>query len=118
MSYIVYNMSEDPKNFFIEWEQREANVVTALELVSIASFAEADVIHGDIWGSGTGRMRNWTFLTKTGTRSSLASLASSDSFNSQGKSMQAVSSNEVCIIVCLLLLVQCCNYLTFCFSFR
>ncbi|EFX63995.1 hypothetical protein DAPPUDRAFT_114810 [Daphnia pulex] len=78
MSYIVYNMFEDPKNFFIEWEQHEG-----------------DVIDGDIWGSATGRMRNWTFFTKTATRSSLASLASSDSFNSQGKSMQAVSSNEL-----------------------
>ncbi|EFX64900.1 hypothetical protein DAPPUDRAFT_333710 [Daphnia pulex] len=36
-----------------------------------------------------------TLFTKTVTRSSLASLASSDSFNSQGNSMQAVSSKEV-----------------------
>jgi hypothetical protein len=103
MSYIVDNMFEDPKNFFIEWEQREADVVAALELASIASFAKADVTDGDIWGSATGRMRNWTFFTETATRLSLASLASSDTLNSQGKFMQAVSSIEVCIVVRLLL---------------
>ena len=44
-----------------------------IKLVSIASFAKADVNDGDIWGSTTGRMRNWTFFTETATRSSLAS---------------------------------------------
>ncbi len=79
-------------------------MVAALELFSITSFAKADVIDGDIWGSATGRMRNWTFFTETATRLSLASLDSSDTLNSQRKFMQAVSSIEVCIIVCLLLL--------------
>lgn len=79
-------------------------MVAALELFSITSFAKADVINGDFWGSATGRMRNWTFFTETATRLSLASLDSSDNLNSQRKFMQAVSSIEVCIIVCLLLL--------------
>jgi hypothetical protein len=103
MSNIVDNLFEEPKDFFLEWEQREADVIAALELVSIASFAKAAINDADIWSGSTGRMRNWKFFAEAAARLSLASLASLDTLSSSKKFMQSVSSIEVRILTLLIL---------------
>ena len=106
MSYLVDNLFEEAGMFFLDWEhwqaQRmalenqawQAEVIAALELVSIASFAKADADH-DFWSDAPGRLRNWKFFTEAAARLSLATLASSDVLNSHERFMQSVSSIEV-----------------------
>lgn len=95
MSYLVDNLFEEPAMFFLDWEHCEADVIAALELASIASFATADKI--DFWSEATGRMRNWKFFTETAARLSLETLASADVMKSHKKFMQSISSIEVFI---------------------
>ena len=104
MSYIVDSLFEEPNDFFTDWEQREADVIAAFELVSIASFLQVVASDGDIWSSATGRIRNWKFFTEAAARLSLAVLASPDTQSSNEKFMQSVSSIEVRILT----LVQLC----------
>jgi hypothetical protein len=94
MSYLVDNLFEEAGMFFLDWEHWQAEVIAALELVSIASFAKADVDH-DFWSDAPGRLRNWKFFTEAAARLSLATLASSDVLNSHERFMQSVSSIEV-----------------------
>ena len=49
MSYIVDSLFEEPNDFFTDWEQREADVIAAFELVSIASFLQVFAKDGDIY---------------------------------------------------------------------
>ncbi|KAI9554203.1 hypothetical protein GHT06_019475 [Daphnia sinensis] len=93
MSYLVDNLFEEPAMFFLDWEHWEAEVIAALELASIASFATADTI--DFWNKATGRMRNWKFFTETAARLSLEILASPDVMNSHKRFMQSISSIEL-----------------------
>ena len=102
MSYIVDELFEDSTAFFLDWERVQAEVVAALELVSIASFAKADM-ENDFWSDAPSRMRNWKFFAEAAARLSLATLASSHVLNCQEIFMQSVSSIEVrscCLIYC------------------
>uniref|UniRef100_A0A0P4YE06 AAA+ ATPase domain-containing protein n=2 Tax=Daphnia magna TaxID=35525 RepID=A0A0P4YE06_9CRUS len=93
MSYLVDHLFEEPAMFFLDWEHCEADVIAALELASIASFATADKI--DFWSETTGRMRNWKFFTETAARLSLETLASADVMKSHKKFLQSISSIEL-----------------------
>jgi hypothetical protein len=94
MSYLVDNLFEEAAMFFLDWEHWQGEVIAALELVSIASFAKAEM-DGDFWNEATGRIRNWKFFTETAARLSLATLASTDVIRSRQRFMQSVSSIEV-----------------------
>ena len=95
MSYLVDNLFEESAMFFLDWEHWQGEVIAALELISIASFAKTD-IEKDFWSDAPTRMRNWKFFTDTAARLSLATLASSDVINSHERFMQSISSIEVC----------------------
>ena len=96
MSYIVDSLFDEPKDFFVKWKKHEADVIVALELVNIASFAKTAINDaGYIWRNATGRMRNWKFFTETAAHLSLTTLASLETLDSKEKFMLSVSSIEV-----------------------
>ncbi|XP_057375006.1 uncharacterized protein LOC130695963 [Daphnia carinata] len=93
MSYLIDSLFEEQAMFFLDWEHCEAEVIAALELVSIACFATADTI--DFWSEATSRIRNWKFFTETAARLSLETLASADVMKSHKRFMQSISSIEL-----------------------
>ncbi len=102
MGYLVDNLFEDPGMFFLEWEHSEAEVIAALELVSIASFAKADMEDSDLWDSCTTRIRNWKLFVETAARLSLEALAAPDVLKAHKRFMPSISSIEVNISVSLI----------------
>ena len=82
MATLVDTLFEDPSKFFLQWNEYEANVIAALQLVSITSYATADVndVHADLWKNTTRRMRNWKMFVELAVHISLSSLTSSAVF--------------------------------------
>ena len=98
MATLVDTLFEDPSKFFIQWDEYEANVIAALQMVSIASYATADVngVHADLWRNTTRRMRNWKMFVELAARISLTSLASPAVFqHCRERFMRSISSIEV-----------------------
>ena len=95
MGYLVDNLFEEPGMFFLEWENTEADVIAALELVSIALFARADADDSDLWNNCTARIRNWKFFVETAARLSIEALSLPDVLKNRKRFMQSVSSIEV-----------------------
>ena len=78
MATLVDTLFEDPSKFFLQWNEYEANVIAALQLVSITSYVTADVngVHADLSKNTTRRMRNWKMFVELAAHISLSSLAS------------------------------------------
>lgn len=97
MSNLVDSLFEESSMFFLDWEHWETEVISALELVSIASFAKTKVVdNGDnLWNNITSRVRNWKVFTFSAARLSLTVLSSPEVLASHEKFMQSVSSIEV-----------------------
>ncbi len=94
MGRLVDCLFENPEEFFRDWEQWEAKVIAALELVSIVSFAKPDTADVDLWKDATIRIRSWESFTKETARLSLKKLGSPDVIKSK-RFVMAVSSIEV-----------------------
>ena len=100
MATLVDTLFEDPSKFFLQWDEYEANVIAALQLVSIASYATADLsgVHADFWRNTTRKMRNWKMFVELAARISLTSLASPAVFqHSRERFMRSISSIEVSV---------------------
>ncbi len=98
MTTLVNNLFQDSSNFFLEWDRYEADVIAALEIVSIASYATADVsgVRANLWKRITRRMRNWQIFTESAAYISLTALASPTVLKqSRERFIQSVSSIEV-----------------------
>ena len=94
MSYIVDNLFEDPVAFFSEWDDSKVEVIVALELASIASFAKT--AGSSLWNDYVGcRIRSWKSFIDTAARLSIEALASPDVLKCREKFIQSISSIEV-----------------------
>lgn len=99
MSYLVDSIFEETSMFVLEWEDSQAEVIAALELVSIASFAKLDADienEKNLWDDLSGRMRNWKIFTESLARLAIEMLTSPTVLNKPQKLIQSVSSIEVC----------------------
>jgi hypothetical protein len=98
MSTIIDSLFEETNEFFLDWQKWQNEVIAALELVSIASFARADLDNGDFWCDSPVRMRDWKLFTEAAARLSMAGLASPDVIRTHERFMQAISSIEVLLL--------------------
>ena len=93
MSSIMNRLFEDPEYYFDEWERSEADVIAALELVSIATFTLVeDADQGIPWD--VGKMRNWSIFAQSATHLALTELGQPGSLKNVDKFSQAVTSIE------------------------
>jgi hypothetical protein len=113
MSTIIDGLFEDTNEFFLDWQQWQAEVIAALELVSIASFARAELDSGDFWSASPVRMRDWELFTEAAARLSLAALASPDVIRTHERFMQAIASIEVLLLSNFIKFVSFLNVLNF-----
>ncbi len=108
MDSLVDYLFEEPVPFFTAWEEWEAKVIAALELVSIVSFAKPDTADVDLWKEAVcqevevsftklddATVTDWESFTKETARLSLTKLGSPDVIKSK-RFIMAVSSIEVC----------------------
>ena len=97
MTGIVDSLFEDPETFFKEWEENEAQVIAALELLGIASFALGDQVS---WNNWTARIRNWKSFNESAARLSLDCLSTPDVLHvdNRDKFLQSISSIEVSLL--------------------
>lgn len=70
MESIIDPLFDDPQSFFQEWGKYETDVVAALEVVNIVSFAAVEEIQ---WN--TGKIRNWQAFVELAACLALAELA-------------------------------------------
>jgi len=91
MKDILNTLFEDPEYFFEDWESHESDVIAALELLSIASFATSKTV---TWPVSTAtRIRNWKVFNESAARLSLNALATPDV--SPKTLLQSITSIEV-----------------------
>jgi len=103
MKPIMNDLFEDPDYFIEQWQQHEARVIAALELMTIAAFTkdEDEVFSGTSTGSGnsdlweTGKIRSWKVFSQSAARVVLTHLSRPTTFNQNQKFFQAVTSIEV-----------------------
>ena len=78
MTSLVDTLFQDPTKFFNNWDNYEADVIAAVEMVSIASYATTDSIgvDADLWSSTSHRLSNWKTFIDSAVRISLTTLAS------------------------------------------
>jgi len=89
---IVDALFEDHQTFFQEWKRYEADVVAALELVSITMYASTEEFP---WNNGFGSIRTWKEFSKSASRLSMTVLANPVVIQNQEKWIQSISSIEV-----------------------
>ena len=103
MKSIMNDLFDDPDYFIEQWEQNEARVIAALELLAIAAFTkdEDDVFSGTSSGSGnsglweTGNIRSWKVFSQSAARVVLTHLSRPTTFNQNQNFFQAITSIEV-----------------------
>ena len=89
MKCIMNDLFDDPDYFIEQWEQNEARVIAALELLAIAAFTkdEDDVFSATSSGSGnsdlweTGKIRSWKVFSQSAARIVLTHLSRPTTFN-------------------------------------
>jgi len=101
MRDVVEALFDDQETFFEDWGRLEPEVMAALELVSVTSFA----VSGEFpWSTGVGRIRTWKVFTESAARLSLTVLAEPAALQNQKKWIQSISSIEVSLSI------LCCLY--------
>ena len=103
MKCIINDLFDDPDYFIEQWEQNEARVIAALELLAIAAFTkdEDDVFSATSSGSGnsglweTGKIRSWKVFSQSAARVVLTHLSRPTTFNQNQNFFQAITSIEV-----------------------
>jgi len=89
---VVDALFEDQSTFFQEWRRYEADVVAALELVSITVYASTEDFP---WNTGFGNIRSWKAFSESAARLSITVLANPVVIQNQKKWIQSISSIEV-----------------------
>ena len=96
MMDIVNTLFDDPVYFFEDWESQEADVIAALELLNISSYATDE---SSPWTSAIiTPIRNWKKFSVSSARLSLGQLSSPTFLKLQKKLIQSVTSIEVFIL--------------------
>lgn len=111
LDQLADSLFEEPSEFILEWKDSEADVIAALELLSIASFAKvASSIDSDdspLWNSYTcGTIGRWKLFVETATRLSLEALAKPDVLKTHKRFMPSISSIEVSCPIFFLFVLQ------------
>jgi hypothetical protein len=93
MTDILNSLFEDPEYFLEDWESHEADVIGALELLNIASFAKSQAVP---WpNTSRTQIRSWKIFIDSAARLSLAELSTSAVLQSQNELLQSITSIEV-----------------------
>lgn len=97
MGPLIDSIFDEPIPFFQCWDQNKADVMSALELISIASFAktEGDQVDFELWNVVSVRIRNWKSFIESAAVLLLTTLSSRDVLDSREKFTQSISSIEV-----------------------
>lgn len=96
----------DQETYFESWKCFEADVVAALELVSIATFALQKVFP---WNAGFVNIRSWMKFSKEAALLSLTTLSDPAVIQNRNRWMRSLSSIEVCRnLFTILILVSIC----------
>lgn len=91
MQDVVNALFDNQTIFFEDWDQNEAQVMAALELVKI-THAVTDEFS---WISGAGIIRSWEGFAQSAARLSLIALAEPASRHNQISWIQSITSIEV-----------------------
>ena len=106
---IVNTLFDDPVYFFEDWESQEADVIAALELLNISSYATDE---SSPWTSAIiTPIRNWKVFSVSAARLSLGQLCSPAVLKLKKKLIQSVTSIEVFILDIIL-------YFSFIFKYK
>ena len=89
---VVDSLFEDQPTFFQAWKLYKADVVAALELISITMYASTEEFP---WNTGFGNIHNWEEFSKSAVRLSMTVLAKPAVIQNQKKWIQSISSIEV-----------------------
>lgn len=93
MGNVVDDLFESPGKFLSEWKDCQADVIAALELLSIASFAKAD--DSNLWSYSNATLGNWQIFIETAARLSLKVLSAPHMLKSQQILVSSIASIEV-----------------------